>query len=814
MSLRSKLSALCLIGLLLPLVVLGWSRLRLETDILATLPNDLPEVQALRLLRDGFSGGTDLLVTLAGADPAGVEEAVKTTAQRLRERPDLVSAVAWQSPLESQMGDAAGVVAWMLANAAPEQLAQLRARLEGPAARQRLEDAVRVAAESPEIEQVQRAGYDPFGLLDGVDLDALGGWQPSLLGQGSEDGRFRLLIITPALELAGYKASAAWLEAIRAEVAQVCEERSVKARYTGEPAFQAEIGAGIEKDLSSTLGMTELLIALLFWVLFRRLKPLLWIQLLLVLSLVITLGLGGLLVGQLSIMSLGFAAIVLGIIVDYAVLILQEGRTHPELDAATLRRRSAPGIAAGAAATAVVFLSLVFGGLPGLAELGLLVALGVLTGLVVMLGFAPPFSTGSGNGAPSLPEAPPAAPAPAAGRSGLIGSGVLLAVFLAVFLLHGLPPVDTSSKALRPSQSESMAALDELQARLRQDDEVSLPLVVRGPTTELRSRAEAAAAALGQAVKTGTLVGFTLPAALTLNPPALEANETPLQWLIQQQPRLEALLEEAGFTSEAGELLRGVCAAWRDGIHRIAPPPSANPPTARQLLERFLVVDGQPRAQAAGLAPGEAAVLGEVRIRREGGSPTMDAGAIDVLQQTLAPLAGVSLAGWETLGTRLSAQVRAGLAWQLLPILGLILVTLWVTLRSVTDTLLSLLALLFGLAGLVTTLRLTGQTWNLANLASLPLLLGTGIDYAIHMLLALQRSGNQVAHVRRTTGRAVFFSGMTTVIGFGSLAFAGNQGIASLGWVCSLGSLWILLGVLWLLPCWRVWACRAPQNAS
>jgi hypothetical protein len=56
-------------------------------------------------------------------------------------------------------------------------------------------------------------------------------------------------------------------------------------------------------------------IALLFWVMFRRLKPLLWIQGLLMLSMVLTLGFGGLLVGKLSIMSLGFAAIVLGIIV-------------------------------------------------------------------------------------------------------------------------------------------------------------------------------------------------------------------------------------------------------------------------------------------------------------------------------------------------------------------------------------------------------------------------------------------------------------------------------------------------------------------
>jgi predicted RND superfamily exporter protein len=49
---------------------------------------------------------------------------------------------------------------------------------------------------------------------------------------------------------------------------------------------------------------------------------------------------------------------------------------------------------------------------------------------------------------------------------------------------------------------------------------------------------------------------------------------------------------------------------------------------------------------------------------------------------------------------------------------------------------------------------------------------------------------------------------MTTVIGFSSLFFAGNRGISSLGLACCVGTLWILLIVLWLLPHWRFWLSR------
>jgi predicted RND superfamily exporter protein len=141
----------------------------------------------------------------------------------------------------------------------------------------------------------------------------------------------------------------------------------------------------------------------------------------------------------------------------------------------------------------------------------------------------------------------------------------------------------------------------------------------------------------------------------------------------------------------------------------------------------------------------------------------------------------------------------------MLPIIGLIVLTLFITFRRWQDLLLSVLLLSIGMTALAATMNLLGVGWNLASLAAIPLLLGTGIDYGIHILLALQRSGNDVRLVQATTGRAVFFSGMTTVIGFSSLFFAGNRGISSLGLACCLGTIWILIIVLWLLPHWRKW---------
>ena len=50
------------------------------------------------------------------------------------------------------------------------------------------------------------------------------------------------------------------------------------------------------------------------------------------------------------------------------------------------------------------------------------------------------------------------------------------------------------------------------------------------------------------------------------------------------------------------------------------------------------------------------------------------------------------------------------------------------------------------------------------------LLLGTGVDYGIHMMLALRRAGGNFARAWHGTGKAVVFCGVSTAIGFGSLS--------------------------------------------
>ena len=786
--------------IVLPLVIYGWMRLHLETDILATLPSDLPEVRALKLLRDGFAGGSDLVIALEATDDFSAEKAMTAIAEGIQKRPDLVKEVRWAQPLSQQAQSGAALLAWSLQNAAPAKVRALKARLEGAGTEAQFQKSLQAVSTALDAEKVQRASYDPLGLLDCLDTSAASALEGSLFGLVSEDGAFRMLLVTPSESVGNYKSAAAWLEKIKMEVATQLQlklpgQALPTLRYTGEPAFQAEIGAGIEKDMSSTIGLTEVLIAILFWVMFRRLKPLMWIQGLLMLSMVITLGVGGLLIGKLSIMSLGFAAIVLGIIVDYAVLIIQEARQHPQENAKGLRTMAAPGIIAGACTTATVFLSLLFSGLPGLAELGLLVALGVLVGLGVMLTFAPALAAGK-QSADSVIHI---IARPVRHRAAVIGTVLLFGGMTAIFLSKGLPVFQTSAEALRPTQSESMDTFQWMQVRMGRDDEASLPVLITGPVAELQKRTEALAVKLDAAVKAGTVLRHALPTMLVGSPSAQLANREILDWIIQEQPRFEQVADAAGFTESSTALLRGLTTVWKDG--RSTWPEDESNAAAMPILSR-LIATGE-RAKSAGMPEGEGVVLASVNIPGKPGLP--DPAKLAELQAILSPETNARVAGWETLGGSLSSLVQRDLNRQLIPICLILALTLLMTFRNVKDLLLSILLLGGGLGALAATMSALDIGWNLASLAAIPLLLGTGIDYGIHLLLALKRTDNDIRQVQATTGRAVFFSGMTTVIGFSSLFFAGNRGISSLGLACCVGTLWILLIVLWLLPHWRSW---------
>ncbi len=95
---------------------------------------------------------------------------------------------------------------------------------------------------------------------------------------------------------------------------------------------------------------------------------------------------------------------------------------------------------------------------------------------------------------------------------------------------------------------------------------------------------------------------------------------------------------------------------------------------------------------------------------------------------------------------------------------------------------------------------LLGQKLNFINIAMIPLVIGMGIDFGIHIAHRFKVEQN-IETVYRYTGKGVFLSAFTTMIGFGSLGLIGRFGsVNSMGRILFVGILMCLLTTLILLP--------------
>jgi hypothetical protein len=119
--------------------------------------------------------------------------------------------------------------------------------------------------------------------------------------------------------------------------------------------------------------------------------------------------------------------------------------------------------------------------------------------------------------------------------------------------------------------------------------------------------------------------------------------------------------------------------------------------------------------------------------------------------------------------------------------------------RRWVDTALVMSPVLLAAALTAGTMVLLGIRFDFTNVAVLPLLLGIGVDSGIHLV---HRAGQAATGdlLETTTARAVFFSALTTVASFGSLAFSGHRGISSMGKLLVAGMLLNLACNLIFLP--------------
>jgi uncharacterized protein len=148
---------------------------------------------------------------------------------------------------------------------------------------------------------------------------------------------------------------------------------------------------------------------------------------------------------------------------------------------------------------------------------------------------------------------------------------------------------------------------------------------------------------------------------------------------------------------------------------------------------------------------------------------------------------------------------------------AIILVTAltFLMLRRIRETLLALSPLALGMTWTAGLMWLFDVKLNLGNIFGIPLILGTAAEFGLNIVMRfIEGRDHGGPLVARSTIMAVFVNGLTTMVGFGSLLLAAHRGIHGLGLLLTLGMFASLIAALIVLPVLlRVFGGTSPRPA-
>ena len=750
----------------------GWAArtIRLETELLALLPQDLAAVRGL----DSFSRqfASDREVILVAEESMSGEER-EAAFNKLRVALPSVPGVEKVSPHGAAgLEDGPTLAAWIAWNLQPEQFGEITERLEPEAVREKLAALPGVLAGALDVEDLAMHQFDPLGLLPTPTNgeDAAAAWQEA---PGSA------LTITATRPLIEFQDCVDFCDAVRRQV-EAALPGEKRLLLTGRPAFTAEISQQMRRDMQLMITVAVGLAGAAFWAFYRSFRPLLWILPGQFLALGVALTGARLGVGSLNVISMGFGCILLGISMDYSILVYHHFASELRGDQAVWRRLRR-GIWFSAATTAAAFLVLTFSSLPGLRQLAWLVASGLLAAAWSATWLLPavwirrpprtlPFIQQASNRLASVMEK---------WGPAMVMVTLLAGVALSWRVLR--QPLLLYAPDLNRFQSDTSNAWRGQLLLTRQDagsdDAIFL---VQAASWDAVHKAAVELTSRFPGVKTPLYSGL-IPA-----PEHQRANR--LRWPADRSAILRTAFEEAGLGAEWSRTTLEFCAALNAAASEQAGAFAAIAP----LLEKLNHED----------STGCRAV---VRIPGAAEHPVPPAGLT-------IPGALVLPVSWVALREELNAGSVRDLTRLGGGAMAAILILCYLAHRSLRLVLLNVAALACAVLLLAALLAVTGTQLSILSLLCLPLLLGLVVDYSLHVLMTLEHEHYDLRRLYGQIGAPILLTGIASAIGFGAPMLTSQPALRNFGLVMDLGILSAIISCLFLLPVLaRWWRPRDPS---
>lgn len=749
-----------------------WRGSRLDTDVMALLPTSERTAAADRVLRRLADSVAQEVVVLVGSPDwartrAAAQRFSQATAQggTLLQPVDKIAAFDFDKALDFYrpwrdrlLTDAQRQ---QLQQGHPDQLAQQAlTRLYQLSTGPRLTDW---AADPLGLWQdwwLSRAAVTRVQERDGL---------AALSGDGKEWVLLTYHITKPAFSVSGSTDYSDLLRAAEAAARQ--GDADVRVVAAGIP-LHAEAAAAQANFEMNVIGWGSLAaVLLLVWLAFRSLRPIVLVGLSLAIGTAAAISATAIVFDRVHLITLVFGASLVGVAEDFGIHYFVSRQALPRATPPSVMRHLLPGMALALATSVVAYLALGIAPFPGLRQMALFSAVGLVAAFLTVVFWFPLLDRGAlrpTRVSSWLAQSLARWPRVRADRRTALALGAL-----ALFIVPGIWQVRVVDD-VRQLQSSPPALIEaqRLTGRLLGTPSPAQFVLVRGATPdEVLAREEAVKAALAPAIRRGELAGF------------LAISDWVPSAARQRADAALAGRQEAAVRERVARTLGGSIAA-----------PAASPADAVLTLPAWLAnpVSGTLRhlwldREGSGYA--------SVMLLRGLENPA-------VMSGIAAAVNTVQGAEWADRIADLSFLLhhyRVLMSWLLLAgAAGVALLLAW---RYGREGWRALAPTLLAAAFSVAVLGWLGVPLQLFSVLALALLLGVGVDYGIFLL---EHPGDGVSWTAIVLGAA------STLLAFGLLALSSTPALHAFGMTMLSG-----VGAVWVLSPWfRPFARHASQQQA
>jgi len=611
----------------------------------------------------------------------------------------------------------------------------------------------------------------------------------------SKDQKFLLIMTEPSRPATELSFSKSLMKGLEKSISSE-QGRPIKIYLTGAHPIATAEAKVLRFDMQSSFLLSLVLVLILFFYVYRRWITLLIIGLPLLGGIQLTMGIASFTLGSLNILTVAFAAILVGLGIDFAIHLYD--RYHQEralgkdlaLAMEITLTETGVGIWSGAFTTIVAFIVLFFSRVRGIMELAFLVSIGLLCSLLCIYFVLPSFLVWMERRRKPYPYRDIKTlnfkhtsawiekhPFP------------IFLGFIGVTLLFGLLSfgieVEKDFRNLRPKDLQPIETFERMGRAFGGRSLEGISVHEGRELPSLLSKEEEWIRVIEKYQRAGKINSFRSLSKLIPSPEKQRA----VAKVIRESVDLDRLkksfihaLKENGFEVNGFQPILQSMDELRRGDEVIYSPEtllaSLQQSPFKKAIEPFLAKKN-----------GTYRIISHLYYNKGGLS----------LEQLEKELPGISITGTERVELEILRIVKEDL--YLLTPIAFLMVFLIILLhfRNWRRTLLILSTLTMGLIWMVGTMSVFGIKINFVNAVILPMIIGMGIDNSIHLMHRYLEGGGP-GHALRNTGRAMVMCSLTTMLGFGSLATAQYQALSMMGWVTILGMGFCLISALGFLP--------------